>query len=705
MALQGRKVYRYQPLPKQQGYLRLLQLDEGATKPVTGHLTVVSLSNAPAFHALSYAWGTKKQTTAILIDGAAFFVTPNLAAGLLEIASQPMHGEDTAANARLDESESTSDLSVARYIWCDQICVDQENLEERGHQVQQMHRVYLASERTIVWLGIDDGFATGAVHLLRRIENGADDLPSKGELNIAPRRRKVYLGRGFIDWDLHRRQNLPLTVSEAWKNMDKLFSLPWFRRVWIIQEVVLSRRDPLLIVGNVRYSWTKMALAAHWLYLHGYQDGYVSRSIASIHTLLHMRLNKFQYDIGALLRTAIYHNATDPRDNIYGVLGLEMFVQTPADGSLIQPSGIVPDYSLPAAVVYRTAIQQIITVSGSLAILSLPTFRAPWSFDPYECFGRQAWWTGFPSWVPHLEHTPHARSLVGVVPCSDSQQAEFWSLRHPGHSNFRASSGLPVRSESTRPSSRVLTLQGLCVDRVKVCLQVTPLGSLSRQNRSPVVVHGLTTLARIWYYIESRRHYWGFFRTILYLLCMFWTARHRPAAQGMWRTALKHSRYNEPLRVATAVLDATTAGMDSGEQPWDSAGLHHYATFMAHLETYWPTTGLSDSERMAKRTLLDFACSSTQGDGEKYSIAMQYWCNLRRFFVTEQGYVGIGPTSMRKGDDVCVLFGGSVPYILRTSKKGTYHFIGDSYVHELGQGQAVQAMKRGELHEQVFRIN
>ena len=37
----------------------------------------------------------------------------------------------------------------------------------------------------------------------------------------------------------------------------------------------------------------------------------------------------------------------------------------------------------------------------------------------------------------------------------------------------------------------------------------------------------------------------------------------------------------------------------------------------------------------------------------------------RGFFVTKQGYIGIRPPTMNEGDYVCVLIGGSVPFILR----------------------------------------
>ena len=39
----------------------------------------------------------------------------------------------------------------------------------------------------------------------------------------------------------------------------------------------------------------------------------------------------------------------------------------------------------------------------------------------------------------------------------------------------------------------------------------------------------------------------------------------------------------------------------------------------------------------------------------------------RRFFVTKKGYMGLGPQETQHGDRVFVLFGGSVPFVLRNA--------------------------------------
>ena len=41
------------------------------------------------------------------------------------------------------------------------------------------------------------------------------------------------------------------------------------------------------------------------------------------------------------------------------------------------------------------------------------------------------------------------------------------------------------------------------------------------------------------------------------------------------------------------------------------------------------------------------------------------WTSGRRFMTLSNGLIGIGPAASEKGDVVCVLFGASIPFVLR----------------------------------------
>jgi hypothetical protein len=58
----------------------------------------------------------------------------------------------------------------------------------------------------------------------------------------------------------------------------------------------------------------------------------------------------------------------------------------------------------------------------------------------------------------------------------------------------------------------------------------------------------------------------------------------------------------------------------------------------------------------------------------------------RRFFTTENGYIGLGPRDLQVGDYACIFCGGPFVYVLRECGKG-FQLIGESYIHGLMRGR------------------
>ena len=79
----------------------------------------------------------------------------------------------------------------------------------------------------------------------------------------------------------------------------------------------------------------------------------------------------------------------------------------------------------------------------------------------------------------------------------------------------------------------------------------------------------------------------------------------------------------------------------------------------------------------------------------------------RRLFETEQGYIRVGPLALQNGDSVCVLFGSSVPFVLRRFEKShglvrePYGLVGECYLHGIMRGEA---LKEKEGKEKWFEL-
>jgi hypothetical protein len=79
------------------------------------------------------------------------------------------------------------------------------------------------------------------------------------------------------------------------------------------------------------------------------------------------------------------------------------------------------------------------------------------------------------------------------------------------------------------------------------------------------------------------------------------------------------------------------------------------------------------------------------------------------FFITKKGYIGAGPPDTRPGDQVWILCGGQVPFVLRQTENGSTdldracerRLVGDAYVHGIMDGEAVdenEEMRTVRLH-------
>ncbi|KAH7046059.1 hypothetical protein B0J12DRAFT_757483 [Macrophomina phaseolina] len=77
-------------------------------------------------------------------------------------------------------------------------------------------------------------------------------------------------------------------------------------------------------------------------------------------------------------------------------------------------------------------------------------------------------------------------------------------------------------------------------------------------------------------------------------------------------------------------------------------------------------------------------------------------CCERCFFITERVYFGIGPRVTLPGDELCVFFGGQVPFALRPCGGGRYKLCGECYVHGIIDGDIIELWKEDELEDERF---
>jgi hypothetical protein len=73
-----------------------------------------------------------------------------------------------------------------------------------------------------------------------------------------------------------------------------------------------------------------------------------------------------------------------------------------------------------------------------------------------------------------------------------------------------------------------------------------------------------------------------------------------------------------------------------------------------------------------------------------FTNSVQKFTTARNMCVTTRGYLGRVPRGSEVGDKICILFGGSVPFVLRDAGDGYFTFIGECYIHGIMDGEALK---------------
>ncbi|KAK2745175.1 hypothetical protein FQN55_006299 [Onygenales sp. PD_40] len=644
----------YQPLPPiaefghTPPFTRLLLLGSGqGDEPLRGTLVVHALEPSfapiPPYEAVSYVWGTQPTQTSIHIDGRPVAIRPHLDAALRSLR---LPGQ-------------------ARRLWIDALCIDQSNTDERTRQVKYMRLVYKYATRVVVWLGSWTPGVEMAFELAERLAFVRNRFEAD-----KPAMEKMVL-------------ETITSAREAFNHLDQLFDRDYFIRNWCIQEVVASswaiarceelemnffdllEAAPYVTVGRDQMMagkpfefWNMVAVTRKPS--SAIRGGVVEGSMGSL-TLL--------------LATTRDFKATDPRDKVFSILGISdeglepaiSFTQTMSSSEhnpallwyrraasgianrinklgpnldVLRHKSLQPDYNKDLVDVYRDLTRFLIRKSPRvLTVLS----HVQHTDNPAE--------GNFPSWVPKW-YQPRS--------CSIFDAGCFLAGFCDGHFRYFAEAeDMPLSREPVRPNS--LQLRGFPVDKVKLV--------------SDVITYGLSDplpFQQVWDQVfgfpinQARMPLYHDKSPLIMAVCKTMLALPLGAAMGdidrlpvSDKDGMKERFIRQGEADAAAYLITNIIGNEEFSVTY---GPQELSLFDLLLRT--ATTDANDA-----------------ADMERFQRGAKSICFNRRFYVTEGGYLGIGPQMMRPGDEVCVLFGGRVPFILRPITDH-YLFIGDTYFND-----------------------
>ncbi|KAH7260400.1 heterokaryon incompatibility protein-domain-containing protein [Fusarium solani] len=239
-----------------------------------------------------------------------------------------------------------------RMVWVDAICINQEDMQERGDQIAKMGQLFTRCFQVFLWLGDDIVFKKPGVH---------------------PPRLPLH--------ELEHLEELQLPSKTEPVNIRSLFERRYFSRVWIIQELILPPRIAIPIGDKI--FWADPSTPTHferlssrdWLWEQTRAPWFQHATRGSV----------MQENLSEFMTLTWKSQSSDIRDKVYGVMGLS---------SMKEGAQIRPDYGISLqhliigffahGIISGGAPQLLLKAAGTSAEAGMPSWMPHWRGDAWE---------------------------------------------------------------------------------------------------------------------------------------------------------------------------------------------------------------------------------------------------------------------------------------------------------------------------------
>ncbi|KAL6876816.1 HET domain-containing protein, partial [Trichoderma novae-zelandiae] len=655
------------PLNSLQEQIRVLHLECGSGSSLlqcTLHRVALRSVSPPKYEALSYTWGDENDRREVAVNGYIVDVTVNLYSALRRLRLE-------------DES---------RVLWIDALCINQMDLDERSQQVQLMRSIYTMCDRTVIWIGEspEDMSPTWEMHWSGDEEDdesmdwfwdefypeadgaNADATEPKpfDQIFHAFANIRLFSGGHLSDQPLFTdltgdEFSYPVSHPDYCRQVtDALapfYESPWWTRVWTVQEIILPPKASFLygpISIDIYFLLGALAALTDHMFESCCSEVFSScdirvrkclqklgSALTNIKNIRTSHGNGASVDLWEAMTTFRARFATDNRDKVHGVLGL-------VNSWPGQP--IIPNYRTTAEAIYCQAVVSTATGTNSLLPLHFP-------LQKHAC-------PGLPSWC--VDWTA-ASGLADQLNVYHWTQQPFRVFSVQGQEKVRI---VP------HANNRILEVIGRRGDRV------ASVGTICHGNKPS----------------EKRKAYCNWF----HLANLHRNpAKTNPAGCSNFEAFWKCLCWDMILHMREVAVAESAR----------STGTQSYEAFVGYChsspKSVFHPKGLSQADREAALRLdsrFQTAEDTNWGHYSQPDYLTEQWINgltlNTTMFVTESGYLGLGPPETQVGDEVWCLFGGRMPFVLRPLKttqetvpgqgeKQLRQVFGTCYVHGIMDGE------------------
>ena len=678
----------YHPLSESQFRLFELYSEFGDNSPIAGRVQTFDMKEPPIYHALSYVWGQEPDIHRIEINDKGLMIRPNLFQAL----------------QRLRARSKDLPRSSTRYLWIDSLCIDQANLDEKNIQVSRMAEIYQKAECVFIWLGEEDFASNSAIGFVRHI-----------------------IAKTFI-WHSKWWEAYELTA------LDQLLGRPWFRRRWVLQEAAFSARSVVIcgskdttldrLASTVSLLRKRLSIAASAMdssrrsdppnsVYPAFYESPATRVFALINNVFQRsdagEIVGRRLHLETLVDLSTFCETSNQRDTIYALLSLAKEQETL---SRSQPAySLVLDYKKELLDVFAGFVLHCCYHSGSLDVICRPW--AAGSSSKINLNGQSTptdldFLSNPPSWIASKDQMPfgdpslgltqrlHGKHLVGRPPNPlDSSEPHVplgnnLRRRTPNHPRDTINSAERSALESTMELKEV----PFALNRVYNAHNNTKPDVFLGRNATTQACTGSLFAKGIILGSIARRSV-RMANAVIPAEC-FGVLTLAAGPPDIWRI-LCADRDDEGNKASQSFLSAFLGGTSHTQVSGDAVQPEPDA-ISVDVEELLQVDELSEDVK------------------RYFAVVRDVVWNRRTFEANdperiESPVIGLAPPDAKLGDRICILYGCSVPVVLRehSGNRGVdryWQLIGDAYVHDFMDGEGIRSLPSDmrEAAEVLFEI-
>lgn len=628
--------------------------------------------------ALSYAWGSDLLSSQVIVDGRYVPITDSLHSALLAVREDPR----------------VSKMQVS--VWVDALCINQDDLVERSKEIKTMRNIFGDSMGVFVHLGPASDDSHLALKLIRLIS-----------YNI---KRGFGYGSFLLNLGIDVTNGERQAEKRSYIALMKLLCRPYWTRLWIIQELAVGDDEIAIHCGNdsvylhqVRQVLRLLILNAasfgmiitidtYEQYLVTFQTvtgllwwvGYLRQLTLrseSRHFLTYKEMRS------PILTLAQYATATDPRDKIFGIVGILPTSIT---------SRIDTNPLLSVRDVYVSFAKTIMDVTVSLDLI----FARNLEQDALSTLG-------LPSWVTDWTLTPDRTGIfvgtewnfvcdvAGYEACDEA----YGIAKRATTTNFKDVRADGCRSPQIRfmRNDELLLCEGFCIGEIDGIAAGVSASTDTPGTSKPIIQPQNAGSP----YDDAQAVVEALLRTWLF----------DPSGEGTKNSALfqfpwfggEDETFNEKGNWEANMQDLEAIGTLRGKG-WESSvpggAFFLFEQFRRALGPF-RVGGRPIKEYFPQELLPCPPGLNLSHDFEVIAANSMY----RSLVTMDTGHVGFAPTNVQRNDKVFVLIGCSIPVILRPDETGDYYkVVAECYMDGFMTGEAFEALDTGEYQLQTITL-